>query len=39
MPDPQLQQQLQQDPEGAQIKIDAMIAQRCAEITAQLVQK
>ena len=37
--DPQLQQQLQQDPEGAQIKIDAMIAQRCAEITAQLVQK
>jgi len=37
--DPQLQQQLQQDPEGAQIKIDGMIAQRCAEITAQLVQK
>jgi len=36
---PQLQQQLQQDSEGAQIKIDGMIAQRCAEITAKLVQK
>jgi hypothetical protein len=36
---PQMQQQLQEDPEGAKIKIDGMIAQRCAEITAQLVQK
>jgi len=35
---PELKQQLQQDPEGAQIRIDAMIAQRCAEITAQLVR-
>jgi len=36
---PELKQQLQQDPEGAQVKIDAMIAQRCAELTAKLVQQ
>jgi len=36
---PQLKQQLQQDPEGAQIKVNAMIAKRIAEITTELVQR
>ena len=36
---PELKQQLQQDPEGAQIKVNAMIAKRIAEITTELVQR
>ena len=36
--DPNMQQMLQQDPEGAQIRIASMIAQRVAEITTQLAQ-
>ena len=36
--DPMMQQMLQQDPEGAQIKIASMIAKRVAEITTQLAQ-
>ena len=36
---PELKQQLQQDPEGAQIKVNAMIAKRIAEITTQLVER
>jgi len=36
---PNIQAQLQQDPEGAQIRINAMIAQRIAEITTQLVER
>jgi len=35
----QLQQQLQQDPEGAKIKVNAMIAQRIAKITTELVER
>ena len=35
---PQLQQMLQSDPKGAQIKVAGMIAQRCADITQKLVQ-
>jgi hypothetical protein len=36
--DPMMQQMLQQDPEGAQIRIASMIAKRVAEITTQLAQ-
>jgi len=36
---PEMQQMLSEDPEGAEIKIAGMIAQRCAEITGELVQK
>jgi len=36
--DPQMQQMLQQDPEGAEIRIASMIAKRVAEITTQLAQ-
>ena len=36
---PQLKQQLQQDSEGAQIQVNAMIAKRIAEITTQLVER
>jgi hypothetical protein len=35
---PQLQQMLQSDPKGAEIKVAGMIAQRCADITQKLVQ-
>ena len=36
---PDIQAQLNQDPQGAQIRINAMIAQRIAEITTELVQR
>ena len=36
--DPMMQQMLQQDPEGAQIRTASMIAKRVAEITTQLAQ-
>ena len=36
--DPQMQQMLQQDPEGAEIQVASMIAKRVAEITTQLAQ-
>jgi len=36
--DPQMQQMLQQDPEGAEIRVASMIAKRVAEITTQLAQ-
>ena len=36
---PEMQQMLAEDPEGAEIKVAGMIAQRCAELTAELVQK
>jgi len=36
--DPIMQQMLQADPEGADIKINAMIAQRIAELTTELAQ-
>ena len=36
--DPMMQQMLQADPEGAEIKIAAMIAQRVAELTIELAQ-
>jgi len=36
---PEMQRMLSEDPEGAEIKVAGMIAQRCAEITAELVQK
>jgi len=36
--DPEMQQMLQQDPEGAEIRVASMIAQRVAEITTQLAQ-
>jgi hypothetical protein len=36
---PEMQQMLSEDPEGAEIKVAGMIAQKCAEITAELVQK
>jgi len=35
---PDIQAQLQQDPEGARVRIEAMIAQRIAEITERLVK-
>ena len=37
--DPNMEQMLQQDPEGAKIQINAMIAQKVAEITMQLAQQ
>ena len=36
--DPMMQQMLQADPEGAEIKISGMIAQRVAELTIELAQ-
>ena len=36
--DPMMQQMLQSDPEGAEIKISGMIAQRVAELTTELAQ-
>jgi len=36
---PDIQAQLNQDPQGAKIRVDAMVAQRIAEITTELVQK
>ena len=36
--DPNMQQMLQQDPEGAQIQIDAMIANRVSQLTTELAQ-
>jgi hypothetical protein len=36
--DPNMQQMLQQDPQGAQITVASMVAKRVAEITTQLAQ-
>jgi len=36
--DPTIQQMLEQDPEAAKLRTDAMVAQRVAEITTQLAQ-
>ena len=37
--DPMMQQELQSDPEGAQIKIEALIAQQVARITTEIAQE